>query len=131
MVVVALSSGRAAAQCPLVSLTQAKASAVIFDGTVFRIEPLDLGQIVTFTVHRIWKGSSHGRRISTFQWAMSEAMPLAVGARYLVFAYPRTIGLEPRVAASGVELAINDCASRSIEKAQDWIRDLGSSRRPK
>jgi hypothetical protein len=131
MVVVVLGSGRAAAQCPSVSLTQAKESAVIFDGTVLHMEPLDLGRIVTFTVHRIWKGTSHDRRISTFQWGMSEAMPLAVGARYLVFASPRTIGAEPRVAAAGVELEINDCASRRIENTQDWIRDLGPSRRPR
>ena len=75
----------------------AKSAAVVFSGTVTKVDRVDasewsrqFAQFVTFDVDRVWKGRVR-RQFDVYSFTRTpEPYPLRVGTRYLVFAHTPT-----------------------------------------
>ena len=132
--------GPALAECVTLDVrTVAKGSALVFSGTVTRIEPTAASQwgseVVWLDVDRIWKGSP-GKEVAIHNFKRTaEPFIFSRGTKYLVFAQRQTaeersdFGLPtPGPATFGV----GTCGggTRTYESAKGEIGSLGTGRAP-
>jgi hypothetical protein len=139
-----LMSRVAFAECPELPRdirTIAKYSAVVFSGTVTRIESISASrgaEAVTFDVERVWKGSPSKQFVVynvTFTGIVDVGFAFQKGTKYIVFAHRQTTQerADFGLAASGpVAFRIGSCGggTRTYEKAKVEIAKLGAGRAP-
>ena len=114
--------------CELVSLKQAKRSAIIFQGTI--VELRDSGksyQIAKFRVSRVWKGNVK----ETFEMPAFDGTNLCFGfnPRFL------KVGTDLLVYANKVDLVVTDyfptiCGRTGLVAESNDVQYLGPARRP-
>src|SRR5690349_12203853 len=104
--VMAVVMGPAFAACPYLTTPQALTTAtVVFSGEVITLEPLYSAMIATFRVDRVWKGTVPAE-IVLYQIHTAESVPLAEGARYVIFGMPANPAAFPDEAYSSAPARI-------------------------
>jgi hypothetical protein len=119
----------------------AKYSALVFSGTVTKIDPISASrgaEAVTFEIERVWKGSPSKQFVVynvTFTGIVDGPFVFQKGTKYIVFGHRQTP--EERVnfglAASGPAsfgLAACGGGTRTYEEAKIEIEKLGAGRAP-
>jgi hypothetical protein len=139
-----LTSRFAFAECPELPddiRAIAKYSAVVFSGTVTKIESISVSrgaEAVTFGVERVWKGSPSKQFVVynvTFTGIVDVGFVFQKGTKYIVFAHRQTT--EERavfgLAASGpMAFRIGPCGggTLTLEEAKVEMAKLGAGRAP-
>lgn len=128
------------AECVTVNVrTVADGSALVFSGTVTRIEQTAVSkwgsEVVRFNVDRVWKGSP-GKEVAIYNFKRTvEPFTFSPGTKYLVFAQRQTaeeradFGLTTTGPAT---FGVGQCGggTRTFESTKGEIGSLGAGRAP-
>jgi hypothetical protein len=128
------------AECVFMPLRPiADEAAIVFSGTVMNVAANTAsewgGQIVTFDVDRVWKGSPTKEFVIYSFTRTPEPFPFTMGTKYVVPAHTQTTEerTEFGLPASGPQtFGVGGCGggTRTYEQAKGDIADLGPGRAP-
>jgi hypothetical protein len=114
-------------------------AAVVFSGTVMKVTTNTAsewgGQIVTFDVDRVWKGSPTKQFVIYSFTRTPEPFQFTVGTKYVVLAHTQTTEERTQFGLAASEPAtfgVGQCGegTRTYEHAKAELADLGAGRAP-